>query len=169
MNARGEPKKATSVWYLTEYALRNGVESTTRYRKQHSGRRSAYTRDLDWKRQNSGSRGGKAARKAAQMRRMGANANSWASRLTPGEPEPFDHLVHAANVMSDHPDTRGSSPMSPSEHYPCTPTSPISTHDHPLDMAGGLACHGTEMNYNDMQLQQALCQAGYGPNAENLW
>lgn len=168
MNARGEPKKATSIWYLTEHALRHGVESTTRYRKQVSGRRSAYTRDLDWKRQNSGSRGGKAARKAAQMRRMGATA-AWPSRFAYGELEPFDHLVHAANMMSDYPGTRGSSPMSPSEHYPCTPRSPVSTHDYPLDMGSGLACHGSEVNLNDMQLQEALCQAGYGPSAEASW
>ena len=166
-NARGEPKKATSVWFLTDHALRHGVQSTTRYRKNNSGRKSAYNRDIDWKRQHSGSRGGKASRKATQMRRLGARA--WASHIPAGELAPFDHLVNAANMMGDYyPGTRGSSPMSPSDNYPCTPRSPAHQ-DLPTDMEAGFGCHSSDMSYHDVQLQDALCQAGYGSGEEMMW
>jgi hypothetical protein len=165
-NARGEPKKATSVWFLTADALHNGVQSTTRYRKSNTGRKSAYNRDVDWKRQSSGSRGGKASRKATQMRRLGVGA--WASHVTTEELEPFDHLMHAVNVMSDYPDTRGSSPLSPSENYPCTPRSPLSQ-EYTTDMATGLGCHGSELSYHDVQVPDAFCQTSYGSNAEVMW
>jgi hypothetical protein len=172
-NSRGEPKKATSVWFLTEHAKRHGVQSTTRYRKNNSGRKSAYNyRHIDWKRQHSGSKGGKASRKATQMRRIGAGA--WSPRLPEGM-GPFDQLLHVANVhasdvLDDYPGTRGSSPMSPPEHYPCTPRSPLSHQAFPIEMAsGGFGCHESDLSYHDMQPHDALSQASYGSHQEVMW
>lgn len=158
------------MWFLTEHALRHGVQSTTRYRKQNNSRKSAYSRDLDWKRQNSGSKGGKASRKATQMRRLGAAA--WASGCPPDELRPFDQLVHAATLMSDHPGTRRSSPLSPSDCHPCTPRTPIPDQEYPysVDMANEFACQGVELSYHEVQLQEALHHAGYGgPSAGITW
>jgi hypothetical protein len=169
-NAKGEPKKATSVWYLTERALRNGVESTTRYRKKdpHNPpyRRSAYNRDMDWKRQSSGRKGGKATRKATQLRRMEAAA--WASSLSQDHLDPFDSLIHAANAVNDYPGTRASTPSSPLEHYPRTPRAPTTDHEYgaaPIQIA---PYHANAAEYNDILLQDALCQAGYSASAADL-
>lgn len=100
------------------------------------------------------------------MRRLGGGV--WTSHISAEELAPFDHLVNAANMMGDYAGTRGSSPMSPSENYPCTPRSPLHQ-QYPTEMASGFGCQGEDMSYHDFQLQDALCQAGYGSGAEVLW
>src|SRR5436190_24148529 len=68
-NSRGQAKKANSVWVLTENAIKGGVQSTTRYRKTGSGKKSHNSGTPAPLRQRSGARGGRAARRAAKLRR----------------------------------------------------------------------------------------------------
>lgn len=113
VNARGEPKKATSVWFLTQTALRHGVQSTTRYRKTGVARKSGLNSSPDLQRQRSGAKGGRAARRAARLRRLEQTPSrpTWSPMLTAQSLEPFNNLVHAATYMQDFPMTRTGSPL----------------------------------------------------------
>jgi hypothetical protein len=59
------------VWVLTEDAVKNGVQSTTRYRKTGPGKRPVGGRMPAVQRQRAGARGGRAARNAAKRRHQG--------------------------------------------------------------------------------------------------
>lgn len=62
-------RKANSMWVLTEHAIKNGVQSTTRYRKNNSSKKGAINKVPALKRQRSGARGGRATRRAARSKR----------------------------------------------------------------------------------------------------
>ena len=57
------------MWILTEDAIRHGVQSTTRYRKHGSNKKTNRARIPAPLRQRSGAKGGRAARRAAKLRR----------------------------------------------------------------------------------------------------
>lgn len=62
------------MWVLTEEAIRNGVQSTTRFRKNNKNKNTSSKRSTGSKapavqRQQSGARGGRAAKRAAQLKR----------------------------------------------------------------------------------------------------
>ncbi|KAL9030036.1 MAG: hypothetical protein Q9196_001793 [Gyalolechia fulgens] len=57
------------IWVLEPSALMEGVKSTTRYRKPGSNKKKGKGRHPAPERQRSGAKGGKAARKAAKLRR----------------------------------------------------------------------------------------------------
>ena len=86
-NPGHQARKANSVWILTEDAIRHGVQSTTRYRKHGSNKKTNRARIPALLRQRSGAKGGRAARRAAklrreeQMNRRSSNPNSQSSRL----------------------------------------------------------------------------------------
>lgn len=65
---RGQ-RKANSVWILTENAIKNGVQSTTRYRKNATSKKNL-NRSPALQRQRSGAKGGRAARRAARLKRL---------------------------------------------------------------------------------------------------
>ncbi|KAK2757043.1 hypothetical protein FQN54_005012 [Arachnomyces sp. PD_36] len=66
----GEPsRKSGNAWMLTEKARREGVQSTTRYRKQGIHKKTAKSEHPAPQRQRSGAKGGRAAKKTAQLRR----------------------------------------------------------------------------------------------------
>ncbi|KAJ9645462.1 hypothetical protein H2204_001042 [Knufia peltigerae] len=69
-NARGGSRKSNSVWVLTEDAIKNGIQSTTRYRKTGGGKRHNGHRAPAIQRQRSGAKGGRAASRAARQRRQ---------------------------------------------------------------------------------------------------
>ncbi|PGH09259.1 hypothetical protein GX51_00701 [Blastomyces parvus] len=66
----GTPKKTANVWVLTKEALQNGVQSTTRYRKLGTHKKSSKSEHPAPQRQRSGAKGGRAAKKNAKMRRV---------------------------------------------------------------------------------------------------
>jgi hypothetical protein len=68
-NPGQQARKANSVWILTADAIRHGVQSTTRYRKHGSNKKTNRTRTPAPLRQRSGAKGGRAARRAARLRR----------------------------------------------------------------------------------------------------
>lgn len=57
------------IWVLEPSAVITGIESTTRYRQKTVSKRSENFDQADPKRQRSGRRGGRAARKSAKLRR----------------------------------------------------------------------------------------------------
>jgi hypothetical protein len=106
-NSRGQAKKANSVWVLTENAIKDGVQSTTRYRKTGSGKKTHTSRAPAPLRQRSGARGGRAARRAAKLRRN--EQDRFSDRLSfPGLPSPpnsyagigLDGTTNDADFMS---------------------------------------------------------------------
>lgn len=68
-NPGHQARKANSVWILTDDAIKYGVQSTTRYRKHGSNKKTNRTRTPAPLRQRSGAKGGRAARRAAKLRR----------------------------------------------------------------------------------------------------
>ncbi|KAK6368422.1 hypothetical protein LTR64_006576 [Lithohypha guttulata] len=64
-------RKANSMWVLTEHAKKYGVQSTTRYRKNGAAKKAAGNRLPAVQRQRSGAKGGRAARRAARLKRQG--------------------------------------------------------------------------------------------------
>ncbi|KAL4808926.1 hypothetical protein BDV18DRAFT_91983 [Aspergillus unguis] len=64
-------KKAVNYWRLTDEAVVNGVQSTTRYRKQGSYKKPVPTEPPAPQRQRSGAKGGKATKITAKFRSSG--------------------------------------------------------------------------------------------------
>lgn len=62
-------RKASSIWGLTEDAIKHGVQSTTRYRKTGTSRKNC-GRSPAVPRQRSGAKGGIAARRSARLRHL---------------------------------------------------------------------------------------------------
>ncbi|KAJ0420033.1 hypothetical protein BJY00DRAFT_313506 [Aspergillus carlsbadensis] len=71
-------KKAVNYWRLTEEAITNGIQSTTRYRKQANYKKSVAADPPAPQRQRSGAKGGKATKITARFR-SGQSINSMAS------------------------------------------------------------------------------------------
>ncbi|KIX08199.1 uncharacterized protein Z518_02855 [Rhinocladiella mackenziei CBS 650.93] len=69
-HSHGHSRKANSAWILTKDAVKNGVQSTTRYRKTGGAKRSLASQVPAIQRQRSGAKGGRAARRAARQRRQ---------------------------------------------------------------------------------------------------
>ncbi|KAL4873295.1 hypothetical protein BDV12DRAFT_192775 [Aspergillus spectabilis] len=69
-------KKAVNYWRLTDEAVNNGIQSTTRYRKQANYKKSAASDPPAPQRQRSGAKGGKATKIAARFRGTGLSINS---------------------------------------------------------------------------------------------
>ncbi|RMJ24698.1 Forkhead domain protein [Aspergillus sp. HF37] len=61
-------KKAVNFWRLTDAAVKDGIQSTTRYRKQANCRKAVCLEPPAPQRQRSGARGGKAAKVTARYR-----------------------------------------------------------------------------------------------------
>lgn len=73
-----DSKKSGCIWVLQDWAVKEGVKSTTRYRKPPPFRRAHRSGIPAPQRQLSGAKGGRAARKSARQRKYGhvANTNS---------------------------------------------------------------------------------------------
>ncbi len=109
-----QARKANSVWILTEDAIRHGVQSTTRYRKHGSNKKTNRARIPAPLRQRSGAKGGRAARRAAKLRReeqmnhRSSNPDSHCTRL------PKIYGLHDADRTSQDADQFSiASPLTP--------------------------------------------------------
>lgn len=57
--------------------------------------------------------------------------------------------------------------MSPPDYHPCTPKDPLYYHPDALGKVDGAYCDAGELlGYHDVQLHDALSQAGYGPETD---
>ncbi|KAL8916399.1 MAG: hypothetical protein Q9208_008546 [Pyrenodesmia sp. 3 TL-2023] len=102
------------IWVLEPSALVEGVKSTTRYRKPGSNKKSAKARQPAPERQRSGAKGGKAARKAAKMRRSARFARP---DLRMREDVPLPSIEVAASSNAGQPLTPSSLWMPENEDY----------------------------------------------------
>ena len=102
------------------------------------------------------------------MRRM-MKAERWPQQTKAEHHEPLHNLLRAANALEHYPCTRGSSPASPPEDYPCTPKDNTPSHQYPLGHAMGYECQANDLSFNELQLHDALNQAGYGQPPAESW
>ncbi|KAF2237246.1 hypothetical protein EV356DRAFT_574403 [Viridothelium virens] len=118
---QGEEQKKGCSWKLADFAVKEGVKSTTRYRTKAPSKRSARTRDPDQKRMEAGAKGGQASKKAAQRRSQRLRDNSQLSPTT------IPHLT------SSGPPPVGDVPLLGSENRAERQTSPyFVTHMGPV-------------------------------------
>ncbi|RMZ78394.1 hypothetical protein DV738_g3897, partial [Chaetothyriales sp. CBS 135597] len=171
VNARGEPKKATSVWYLTDYALRNGVQSTTRYRKNGGTRRSALHGRPNAVRARSGAKGGRAARRAARFRQKEQSPYlTWASPTPIDDMGAFNQLVNAATTLRDSPPTGISGSPSPVEQQQrYVPSSTSFQNKFPLEMGNYLKADPVEVTFDEFKSQNLFLSEHLGGNLDDSW
>ncbi|KAI4117902.1 MAG: hypothetical protein LQ345_001965 [Seirophora villosa] len=103
-DAPTDEAKRGFIWVLEPTALVEGVKSTTRYRKPGSNKKNAKARYPAPERQRSGAKGGKAPRKAANIRRC---ARSDGTGSHGGEDVPLPSVEVGPSNM-------GSQPLTPS-------------------------------------------------------
>jgi hypothetical protein len=168
-NARGEPKKATSVWFLTQDALIHGVQSTTRYRKTGGARKTGLSGSPDQRRQRSGAKGGRAARRAARLRRLEQSRQNWTPVNTPDDVGPFDSLVHAGSYLNDYSNHCDSSPPTPSEGFPYTPRSPISRPECTTVDTSRLKMDLEDTSTSESRAQEFLFQHHFNAGLADPW
>ena len=101
------------MWVLTEYAKQYGVQSTTRYRKNGTSKKASANRVPAVQRQRSGAKGGRAARRAARLKRQeeGHRRNFTTQPEAEGQ-SPYQSPLSATQ---DHWSTYSYSPTTPSE------------------------------------------------------
>lgn len=95
-------RKANSVWVLTEHAIKHGVQSTTRYRKNNSSKKGAVNRTPAVKRQRSGARGGRATRRAARSRRTEDPRKAHTSQPQPDTSIAVSPIDYGMSHSRDH-------------------------------------------------------------------
>lgn len=86
------------IWVLEPTAVGAGIESTTRYRQKTVGKRSDHADNADPKRQRSGRKGGRAARKSAKLRKPAILEHN-----TSYAHYPKSELKMTFNTLSDEP------------------------------------------------------------------
>ncbi|KAL9094438.1 MAG: hypothetical protein Q9165_003288 [Trypethelium subeluteriae] len=104
---QGEEQKKGCSWKLADFAVKEGVKSTTRYRTKAPSKRSARARDPDQKRMEAGAKGGQASKKAAQRRSQRLRDNSQLSPsaiphlATPGPPPIGDVPLLGSEIRAE--------------------------------------------------------------------
>ncbi len=86
------------IWVLESSAVGVGIESTTRFRQKTVSKRSENVDQADPKRQRSGRKGGRAARKTAKLRRSALHEHD--ARYPP---YPKSELSMTLNALPDEP------------------------------------------------------------------
>lgn len=147
----------------------NGVQSTTRYRKTGGVRKSGLSGSPDYRRQRSGAKGGRAARRAARLRRMEQHHADWA----PGSPHGisgFDSLVQAANYLPhDYSANCDSSPATPTESLPYTPRSPTQRLDCGLYNTSAMKMDAIGASTDELRGQDFLFQQQVQGRMDDPW
>lgn len=111
------------MWVLTEHAIKHGVQSTTRYRKNGISKKISSNRTPAIQRQRSGAKGGRAARRSNRAKRHEhhlRSSNPQYSNL--GSPVSYSQTPSPLSTSRDQWSVYSDSPITPSEE--CFP--PIS-------------------------------------------
>ena len=146
----------------------HGVQSTTRYRKTGGVRKTGLSGSPDYRRQRSGAKGGRAARRAARLRRMEQSHTNWGP-ITSDEVDSFNHLVHAANYLNEYSPHYDSAPPTPSESFPYTPRSPTHRLECPVDGSGAVKLESFGLNSHELRGQDMLFQHPFETPMEDPW
>lgn len=112
------------MWVLTGEAIKHGVQSTTRFRKNNTSKKSAGSKAPALQRQRSGARGGRAAKRAAQSKRTVDRVEKAESDRTEFRAShPFNFNEHRMAAYQD--DWCGysvDSPLTPEDDHYFTPS-----------------------------------------------
>ena len=101
---------------LTEHAIKHGVQSTTRYRKTGTCKKAVSNRIPAIQRQRSGAKGGRAARRAARLKRQEEGQGRARTVLGEGEtPTSFGHSRSPLSIAQDQWSSYSCSPTTPAE------------------------------------------------------
>ena len=154
-------RKANSVWVLTEYAIKHGVQSTTRYRKTGTAKKGVSNRVPAIQRQQSGAKGGRAARRAARLKRQGEDQRR--AKTVPPEietPTSFGHSGSPLSIAQDHWSSYSCSPTTPAEdQYLSTTYSLPHRSYYEYDQEMGPKQGTDSVLYEEEQLRQMLSQS----------
>ncbi|OAL39799.1 hypothetical protein AYO20_00711 [Fonsecaea nubica] len=167
-SARGNSRKATSVWILTAEAIENGVQSTTRYRKTGAGKKPLGGRTPAIQRQRAGAKGGRAARHAAKRKyqEQGALTDSTATP-SPSTASYSDCTDYQSFDFHDPRSTVRSWPMTPVEPNLAAEEANLLRCLSPQGTLGFRAQHIGNGEEN-MHLQNALLQSMRDQQLEEL-
>ncbi len=136
------------IWVLEPSAVNEGVKSTTRYRKSPPNKKIGKSENPAPQRQRSGAKGGKAARKAAKLRRS--------ARLE----EPEQYRLVAGNLSNLRPVTRS---VATSQRIPSTDADMYQTGNAtyqlhvPVTVRQPLAGPSDSLSFGDI----TSCASGY--------
>jgi hypothetical protein len=121
------------MWRLTPEAIQSGVKSTTRYRSKQPSKRSNRTAHPQPQRQASGSKGGHASRRSANLRRRARGHDAYRG------PDPFPRSVPSFDAHPS-PNYPPKSDLSyGGEAAPYYPNTDLYTYDaKPLDLNASL-------------------------------
>ncbi len=147
----------------------HGVQSTTRYRKTGSVRKSITAGSPDFRRQRSGAKGGRAARRAARLRRLEQSHSNWVPTMTHEDVTPFNHLVHAAHYLNDPSAQYDSNAPTPSESFPYTPESPMQSFDCSADDWSGGKLDTMAGNRHELRGKNMVFQHSCDTQLEEPW
>lgn len=119
------------MWVLTEHAIKHGVQSTTRFRKNHLSKRGAVSKTSSAKRRRSGARGGRATRRAGRSKRTIDDSDKVkTNQIQPDTIVPLDSIDHIMPERRDQWANYGSySPYNSYSPYdPYSPNTPQADH-----------------------------------------
>lgn len=119
-NPPSDDGKKGFVWVLEQSALEKGVESTTRYRKLGSNKKSGRVEPVAAQRQRSGAKGGKAAKKSAKLRRTTRSEQSQRMEVVKEasqDPMPANMRYREHHCLLDH-DPYDTNPLPYPVHTP---------------------------------------------------
>ena len=139
---QGDEQKKGCSWKLADFAVKDGVKSTTRYRAKAPNKRCARTRDPDQKRMEAGAKGGQASKKAAQRRsqrlREGSHLSGPTVRqlTTPIPPPVYEVPLLGFDVKAER---------QPSPYFVPHSSSPNYTHQQYSNVASTSAPHHAEL------------------------
>lgn len=109
------------MWILTDYAIKHGVQSTTRYRKTGGVKRGTSNRVPAIQRQRSGAKGGRAACRAARLRRQEQNVQSQPATVSSINSPPYPSTTGSATPSHyDYQSAYDYSPATPAYEQPLT-------------------------------------------------
>ncbi|KAL3468431.1 hypothetical protein BJX64DRAFT_282603 [Aspergillus heterothallicus] len=111
-------KKAVNYWRLTEEAITNGIQSTTRYRKQANYKKSAAADPPAPQRQRSGAKGGKATKITARFR----SSQSINSMPSMSQDEYLCEQLKCKPFQRHHPQPQRVIPSQRQHHHHLPPT-----------------------------------------------
>jgi hypothetical protein len=108
------------IWVLEESAVGKGIESTTRYRQKTTSKKSEHSQALDLKRQRSGRKGGKAARRTGRLGRPTRSDDPRSSYYFQGVSECYrtDPDVALNSPVEPHLQSSPSMDLNPSSSLP---------------------------------------------------
>ena len=149
------------IWVLEESAIEKGIESTTRYRQKTIGKKVSNPQAADPKRQRSGRKGGKAARRTGRLLEMVFDDPR--RSFEPQEDSEYYRMgpdVAFSTAMGSYPEPFSNTEYSQSNSYPYWPHTP------PLSVRSSLPDHPYYSSTDGMSESQMSNCSSYDTTSE---